>query len=208
MNDAVMVQLPDKEKVEKELEDPAKLLDINTLPEYKKAEEKYFEENRLKAEKDAMNLSSLEKMEQKKDREVDVKERIAEKLKDDPIKAKEVMDKELGDLDQRLITLQIKQHELLSKREGTKKELENIRIESESLFTSLGTAIKEEKYADADSLQQKINTLSECAKKTREAMQELEQNINLSELRKIEVRGVKADLLESARNLFQTWIVS
>lgn len=82
-------------------------------------------------------------------------------IKNNPIKAKNSLDKELETYDMKLIKIQSEQQNLLVKMTDLQKELEKQKQEISDLSLKLAELIKGENYSQADYIQQSINMASD-----------------------------------------------
>ncbi len=141
-------------------------------------------------------------------KERSVIEEIRECMSAAPSTAKEILSKELGKFDRTVLSLQIEQQTILEKKSVAEAELSNRRLENESLSKLLADQIKDEKYSEAELLQQRLNALSANIKKQTEDLAKLRDSLDANEQRKLSISGEKAKLLSEFNALYQGWIVS
>ena len=99
---------------------------------------------------------------------VQLRTRLEQQLRAEPAKAQAIIDKEAATFGRKLIALQIEQQTLLVKRRDMQQELERQKLEIEHTNKQLAEVIRQEKYTEADMLQQRITKLSEIVSSTQE----------------------------------------
>jgi len=120
---------------------------------------------------------------------------------------KKLVDEESAKYDKMIVKLQLEQRSLLEEKEKIELERYNRQKEKESLGKLLADLIKEEKYAEADILQQKLSNVGENVVKTNDQLAKVLAQLNFNERTKTESYKDKHQLLSSLNELLKTWIV-
>ena len=158
-----------------------RILDINILPEYKKAEERYLSNTEIT-----------------KDQLIDIINNNLLSTKDFILKAISLIDKEI-------IEIQIDQKEFFEAKIVASKVLENYKKRSNILNKNLSESIKIEKYREADSIQQEVETIAEGIRKTKAQLNNLSTQIDSNEQKKISLQKKKKKILALFISVVNDW---
>eukprot|EP01022_Parablepharisma_sp_SALTPOND_P019852 TRINITY_DN345_c0_g1_i1.p1 TRINITY_DN345_c0_g1~~TRINITY_DN345_c0_g1_i1.p1 ORF type:complete len:743 (+),score=146.71 TRINITY_DN345_c0_g1_i1:5311-7539(+) len=124
-----------------------------------------------------------------------------------PLDAKVLFYNEIAKYDQMVVALQLEQQTLLVQKEDIEVELRNRVMETESLGKLLADAIKEDRYSEAEILQQRLNAVSETVNQINQEFEKLTERLSSNENRKIDLYKDKEKLVSSFNEILQTWMV-
>ena len=139
-------------------------------------------------------------------KKLDPKAQLADLFKENPLLAKTTLSEELSDLDQKLVSVQLKQKEWILASVVARKELEKYEKQSQALTDDLSESIRVEKYNEAESIQQKVNMIDEGIKKAKDQLAKVNELISSNEQKKISTRKRKAELLSFSLKEFKNWL--
>ena len=180
--------ITDMDKESKSEEDTGdKVIDINALPEFKKVQDKYLEEQKIAAMDN-------------------IKEFISDNLEKDPLSIKNILLKEFSNIDKNYVEAQENQKNYSEAKQVTVNTLKNYEKQYENLNRNLTESIKIEKYTEADNIQQDIISIAGGIKKTKEQLCNLSQLIDKQEHEKISLKKQKVDLLKFVIEKTNHWI--
>lgn len=135
-------------------------------------------------------------------------EQLRSSLEVSPAQAKVLIGEESSKYDRVIIELQAEQQSFLVGKGKLEQERHNRAKEKESLGKLLADLIREEKYAEADVLQQKLGAVAECVGKAEKELEIVVAKLNSNERSKTECYKDKEKLLESVSEMLNTWTVT
>lgn len=124
-----------------------------------------------------------------------------------PTEIKKLIDEEGSKHDKMIVKLQMEQQGLLEEKERIEQERYNRLKEKESLGKLLADLIKEDKYTEADILQQKLSAVSNNITNITKSLSQVLIKLNFNEQSKTECYKNKEKLLESFNEVLNSWTV-
>ena len=124
-----------------------------------------------------------------------------------PSDAKSLFYNEVSKYGQMLFALQLEQQKLLMQKEEISLEQHNRVMETESLGKLLSDLIKDDKYSEAEILQQRLNMVSQTVENINSSLLKVTEMLSSNERRKIELYKDKEKLFSSFNEILLKWIV-
>eukprot|EP00826_Nyctotherus_ovalis_P062095 TRINITY_DN8926_c0_g1_i10.p1 TRINITY_DN8926_c0_g1~~TRINITY_DN8926_c0_g1_i10.p1 ORF type:complete len:255 (-),score=55.16 TRINITY_DN8926_c0_g1_i10:125-889(-) len=124
-----------------------------------------------------------------------------------PAQTKSLISEESSKYDRVVIELQVEQQSFLVEKEKLEQERHNRIKEKESLGKLLADLIREEKYVEADILQQKLSAVTENVNRTEKKLEIIFAKLNSNERSKTECYKDKEKLLGSVSEILNDWTV-
>ena len=178
---------PAAEESKSEDEGIDKMLDINSLPEYKRVEEQYLKN------KEIINIA-------------EIKEQFIKTLNTNPPSVNQSLLQVISAVDKKLIEVQMDQKEFFEARIIANKSLENYKKRTEALNNDLSETIRIERYNEADNIQKEVETIAEGINNTKEQLDNLNNIINSHQHKKIILQKQKKEILSVFMSTVNNWI--